>query len=163
MVVEIKTLSSDTVQPANTEEDKSPRILEQYAPISASSIPFFRSTRFQAAVIAAVFFCGPGMNDALNALGAGGLRDPTLVNITSGMSFGMNFVFALLTGVFVNVFGERLVLSVGVIGFSVYAGSLYCNSQYDTTWFLYFSATLQGFCTALLWYVFVHIFGHWVG
>ncbi|BCS19552.1 uncharacterized protein APUU_12380A [Aspergillus puulaauensis] len=115
-----------------------------------STIPWNRSTKFQAAIVAGVFFCGPGMYSALNALGAGGLKSPHLVNITSGISYGLNVVFALLTGVFVNVLGERLVLSLGVVGFSINGASLYCNNKFQTTWLMYFASALQGFTTALL-------------
>lgn len=123
------------------------------APQQPVRVPLFRSTRFQAAVLFGVFFCGPGMYGALNALGAGGLQSPTLVNITSGMSYGMNVVFALLTGVFVNLLGERLTLSIGVCGFSVYGAALYCNNRFGdhSAWFLYFSSAIQGFTTAILW------------
>lgn len=126
-------------------------VLENDSIPEVSSIHWFRSTRFQAAVIAGVFFCGPGMYSAIAGLGAGGLESPHLVNITSGMSYGMNVVFALLTGVFVNVLGERLVLSIGVLGFSINGASLYCNNKYHTNWFLYLAAAIQGFTTALLW------------
>ncbi|KAJ0414383.1 major facilitator superfamily domain-containing protein [Aspergillus carlsbadensis] len=121
--------------------------------IPPSTIPWRRSTAFQAAVIAGVFFCGPGMYGALNALGAGGLKSPHLVNITSGISYGLNVIFALLTGVFVNVLGERIVLSIGVIGFAINGASLYCNNKFHTIWFMYFASALQGFATALLWVV----------
>ncbi|KAL2824423.1 MFS general substrate transporter [Aspergillus cavernicola] len=121
-------------------------------PPEPSTIPWNRSTRFQAAVVAGVFFCGR-VYSALNALGAGGLRSPHLVNVTSGISYGLNVVFALLTGIFVNVLGERIVLSSGVIGFSINGASLYCNNKFETTWLMYFSSALQGFATALLWVV----------
>ncbi|KAL4965255.1 major facilitator superfamily domain-containing protein [Aspergillus stella-maris] len=120
---------------------------------TVSSIPWRRSTRFQAAVIAGVFFCGPGMYGALNALGAGGLKSPHLVNITSGISYGMNVIFALLTGVFVNLLGERIVLSIGVMGFAINGASLYCNNKFHTIWLMYFASALQGFTTAVLWVV----------
>ncbi|KAK5311284.1 hypothetical protein LTR93_011777 [Exophiala xenobiotica] len=117
--------------------------------------PFFRSTLFQAAVIAGVFFCGPGMATALGALGAGGLQSPTLVNITTGISFGGNVLFSLLTGVFVNIFGVRLTLSLGVVGFSLHDAALYCNNRYGNgaAWFLYFESALNGVLSALLWVV----------
>ncbi|KAL2795338.1 MFS general substrate transporter [Aspergillus keveii] len=121
--------------------------------IPPTTIPWRRSTAFQAAVIAGVFFCGPGMYGALNALGAGGLKSPHLVNITSGISYGLNVIFALLTGVFVNVLGERIVLSIGVLGFAINGASLYCNNKFHTIWFMYFASALQGFTTALLWVV----------
>lgn len=146
----------DSIAVSVTEPDqhssKNEGIAPEY-PQEHVRVPFFRSTRFQAAVLAGVFFCGPGMYSALNALGAGGLRSPTLVNITSGMSFGENVVFALLTGVVVNIFGERLTLSAGVAGFSVYGAALYCNNRYgnSTAWFLYFAAAIQGILTAVLW------------
>jgi MFS family permease len=119
--------------------------------IPLTKIPWRRSTAFQAAVIAGVFFCGPGMYGALNALGAGGLKSPHLVNITSGISYGLNVIFALLTGVFVNILGERIVLSIGVLGFAINGASLYCNNKFHTIWFMYFASALQGFTTALLW------------
>ncbi|KAL4879343.1 MFS general substrate transporter [Aspergillus karnatakaensis] len=122
-------------------------------PIPPTTIPFRRSTKFQAAVLAGVFFCGPGMYGALNALGAGGLRSPHLVNITSGISYGMNVVFALLTGVFVNLFGEKIVLCMGVCGFALNGASLYCNNKFHTIWFMYCAAVVQGFTTAILWVV----------
>ncbi|KAL2829639.1 MFS general substrate transporter [Aspergillus pseudoustus] len=121
--------------------------------IPPTTIPWRRSTAFQAAVLAGVFFCGPGMYGALNALGAGGLKSPHLVNITSGISYGMNVIFALLTGVFVNVLGERIVLSIGVLGFAINGASLYCNNKFHTIWLMYFASALQGFTTALLWVV----------
>ncbi|KAL2444833.1 Notoamide biosynthesis cluster protein O' [Exophiala dermatitidis] len=141
----VKAYAHDTVL---DDEDSRPT-----SPVPPAHVPWFRSTRFQAAVLAGVFFCGPGMFGSLNALGAGGLRTPTLVNITSGMSYGMNFVFAFLTGVLVNIFGERIVLSVGVVGFGLYAAALYSNSRYGTIWAMYATSALQGFTTAILWVV----------
>ncbi|KAL2406891.1 Notoamide biosynthesis cluster protein O' [Exophiala dermatitidis] len=141
----VKAYAHDTVL---DDEDSRPT-----SPVPPADVPWFRSTRFQAAVLAGVFFCGPGMYGSLNALGAGGLRTPTLVNITSGMSYGMNFVFAFLTGVLVNIFGERIVLSVGVVGFGLYAAALYSNSRYGTIWAMYATSALQGFTTAILWVV----------
>jgi MFS family permease len=143
------------------EDPKNEAIQSEIHPVSESSdspktplsIPWNRSTNFQAAVIAGVFFCGPGMYGALNALGAGGLRNPHLVNITSGISYGMNVVFALLTGVFVNLLGEKIVLCIGVLEFALNGASLYCNNKYHTIWFMYFASAVQGFTTALLWYV----------
>ncbi|KAL2851269.1 MFS general substrate transporter [Aspergillus pseudodeflectus] len=128
---------------ASTEQDAIP----------FTKVPWRRSTAFQAAIIAGVFFCGPGMYGALNALGAGGLKSPHLVNITSGISYGLNVIFALLTGVFVNILGERIVLSIGVLGFAINGASLYCNNKFHTIWFMYFASALQGFTTALLWVV----------
>lgn len=122
-------------------------------PLAQSQVSLYRSTVFHAWILYAVFFCGPGMYAALNSLGAGGLRDPTLVNITSGMSYGMNCFFALTTGVFLNWFGVKAILSLGVVGFSLNGAALYCDNKYRITWFLYFSSAIQGFCTALLWYI----------
>ncbi|KAL3486496.1 major facilitator superfamily domain-containing protein [Aspergillus germanicus] len=142
-----------------SQEDTKNGVTESHSQVSSedaiapTTIPWRRSTAFQAAVIAGVFFCGPGMYGALNALGAGGLKSPHLVNITSGISYGLNVIFALLTGVFVNVLGERIVLSIGVLGFAINGASLYCNNKFHTIWFMYFASALQGFTTALLWVV----------
>lgn len=125
--------------------------------IEKNPIPFFRSTRWQAAVLGASFFCGPGMYSALNALGAGGLENPKLVNITSGYSFGMNAVFCFFGGVYINLVGVKATLSTGLIGFSLYGASLYTNNKYGTEWFLYFSSAIQGFFTAVLWLVHLYI------
>jgi hypothetical protein len=100
--------------------------------ISPSKIPFHHGTRWQALVIAAAFICGPGMNSALGALGAGGLKDPTLINITSGMGYGLIALFSFFGGVFVNLLGVRLVSSIGIVSFSVSGASLYCNNKYGT-------------------------------
>ncbi|KAJ9144992.1 MFS general substrate transporter [Pleurostoma richardsiae] len=120
-------------------------------PRDPKNIPLLRGTPWQALVVAAVFFCGPGMYSALNALGAGGLRDPHLVNITSAMGYALTAVFSFFGGVVINVLGLRGVLSVGLVSFSLNGAALYCKNKFDVDWFLYFASAVSGFCAAVLW------------
>ncbi|KAF7546315.1 hypothetical protein G7Z17_g8521 [Cylindrodendrum hubeiense] len=119
-------------------------------PVPPQKIPFFRGTTFQALVVAALFFSGPGMISALGAVGAGGLKDPLLVNITNGMQYGMNCFFAFFAGVFINVLGVRGALSFGLLCFPVRGAALYCANKYKTVWFMYFASALGGLTSSVL-------------
>lgn len=118
-------------------------------------VPFFRGTIWQALVVAGTFFCAPGMYSAINSLGAGGLRSPLLVNITSSMGYGLTAVFSFFAGSVINVLGLRGTLSIGAVSFPLYGAALYCNVRYKIVWFLYLAQAIQGFCAAVLWYAFV--------
>jgi len=78
------------------------------AQMAPSRVHWFRSTIFQVIVVGGVFFCvcifipsgpgptissqAPGMYNALNALGAGGLATPFFFNAAAAAGYGEYFV-----------------------------------------------------------------------
>ncbi|EIN07001.1 hypothetical protein PUNSTDRAFT_71832 [Punctularia strigosozonata HHB-11173 SS5] len=84
------------------------------------NVHWFRSTTFQVLV---VFFCAPGMYNALSNLGAGGLATPWYANATAAAGYGS------------------------------YAGSLYINSKNGTQWFLMLGSILSGMTDGLMYAV----------
>ncbi|PFH54268.1 hypothetical protein AMATHDRAFT_135592 [Amanita thiersii Skay4041] len=91
-------------------------------------VHWFRSTIFQVLVVGGVFFCAPGMYNALTSLGAGGLASPWYANATAAAGYG-------------KYHRNR----------KCYAGSLYLNSKNGTQWFLMLGSILSG-CTDGLMY-----------
>ncbi|UPK99823.1 hypothetical protein LCI18_010758 [Fusarium solani-melongenae] len=136
--------------------EKTGSVVENQAvlePVMPEKIPFFRGTTFQALIVAFLFFSGPGMISALGAVGAGGLKDPLLVNITSGMQYGMNCVFAFFAGVAINILGVRGALCFGLLCFPIRGASLYCANKFKTVWFMYFASAIGGLTSSILWVV----------
>ncbi|KAL1746327.1 hypothetical protein HDZ31DRAFT_81341 [Schizophyllum fasciatum] len=86
-------------------------------------VHWFRSTIFQVIV---VFFCAPGMYNALSNLGAGGLATPWYANATAAAGYGTS---------------------------STYAGSLYLNSKNGTQWFMMLGSIFSGATDGLMYAV----------
>lgn len=112
---------------------------------------WFRSTIFQILVVGGVFFCAPGMYNALTSLGAGGLATPWYANATAAAGYVFMAVFCLIGGIIVSKIGVRAALWISSTGDIIYAGSLYLNSKDGTQWFLMLGSILSG-CTDGLMY-----------
>uniref|UniRef100_D8PVA7 Major facilitator superfamily (MFS) profile domain-containing protein n=1 Tax=Schizophyllum commune (strain H4-8 / FGSC 9210) TaxID=578458 RepID=D8PVA7_SCHCM len=97
-------------------------------------VHWFRSTIFQVIV---VFFCAPGMYNALSNLGAGGLATPWYANATSAAGYGPSPPL--------SPFGSADTVQ--------YAGSLYLNSKNGTQWFLMLGSILSGMTDGLMYAV----------
>ncbi|KIK69720.1 hypothetical protein GYMLUDRAFT_34120 [Collybiopsis luxurians FD-317 M1] len=114
-------------------------------------VHWFRSTIFQILVVGGVFFCPPGMYNALTSLGAGGLATPWYANATSAAGYVFMAFFCLIGGIIVSKIGVRAALLISSTGDIIYAGSLYLNSKNGTQWFLMLGSILSG-CTDGLMY-----------
>ncbi|KAL0581104.1 hypothetical protein V5O48_000893 [Marasmius crinis-equi] len=114
-------------------------------------VHWFRSTTFQVVVVGMVFFCAPGMYNALANLGAGGLATPWYANATAAAGYVFMAFFALVGGIIVSKIGPRLALLISSTGDIVYGGSLYLNSKNGTQWFLMLGSIWSG-CTDGLMY-----------
>ncbi len=82
----------------------------------------------QTIVVGLVLFCCPGTYLAMTGLGAGGLRaseTPTAdkANIICYSLFGASGLFS---GSLINQIGPKFTLMIGAVGYSIYAGSLWC-------------------------------------
>ncbi|KAF7322438.1 hypothetical protein HMN09_00021900 [Mycena chlorophos] len=114
-------------------------------------VHWFRSTIFQVFVVSGVFFCAPGMYNALTALGAGGLATPWYANATAAAGYAFMAVLCITGGIIVSKIGVNAALTIASMGDIIYAGSLYLNSKNGTQWFLMFGSIYSG-CTDGLMY-----------
>ncbi|KAL4264837.1 unc-93 family protein [Pleurotus pulmonarius] len=109
-------------------------------------IHWFRSTTFQVLVVGGVFFCAPGMYNALSALGAGGLATPWYANATAAAGYVFMAFMCIVGGIIVGKIGVRMSLLISSTGDIVYAGSC-------TQWFLMFGSILSGITDGLMYAV----------
>ncbi|KAF7295582.1 MFS general substrate transporter [Mycena indigotica] len=109
-------------------------------PSERRKVHWFRGTVFQIFVIGGVFFCAPGMYNALTSLGAGGLATPWYANATAAAGYAFMAVLCVTGGIIVSKIGVKPSLLISSTGDIIYAGSLYLNSKNGTQWFLMFGA-----------------------
>ncbi|KAJ7630495.1 major facilitator superfamily domain-containing protein [Roridomyces roridus] len=114
-------------------------------------VHWFRSTIFQILVVGGVFFCAPGMYNALSSLGAGGLATPWYANATAAAGYVFMAVLCVTGGIIVSKIGVNAALLISSTGDIIYAGSLYLNSKNGTQWFLMLGSIISG-CTDGLMY-----------
>ncbi|KAK7038030.1 MFS general substrate transporter [Favolaschia claudopus] len=133
-------------------------VAESSYPEAASSpapykVHWFRSTIFQIVVVGGVFFCAPGMYNALSSLGAGGLATPWYANATTAAGFAFMAFLCLTGGIIVSKIGVNASLFIASTGDIIYAGSLYLNSKNGTQWFLMFGSIISGMTDGLMYAV----------
>ncbi|KAJ7137687.1 major facilitator superfamily domain-containing protein [Mycena epipterygia] len=114
-------------------------------------VHWYRSTVFQIIVVGGVFFCAPGMYNALSSLGAGGLATPWYANATAAAGYVFMAFMCITGGIIVSKIGVNASLLIASTGDIIYAGSLYLNSKNGTQWFLMFGSIISG-CTDGLMY-----------
>ncbi|KAJ7217209.1 major facilitator superfamily domain-containing protein [Mycena pura] len=140
-----ETISDSTMKSNATTSMSSEDTAPQY------EVHWFRSTLFQIFVVGAVFFCAPGMYNALTSLGAGGLATPWYANATTAAGYAFMAVLCITGGIIVSKIGVNASLTIASTGDIIYAGSLYLNSKNGTQWFLMFGSIISG-CTDGLMY-----------
>ncbi|KAK0497056.1 hypothetical protein EDD18DRAFT_1352909 [Armillaria luteobubalina] len=86
---------------------------------------WFRSTIFQIIVVGGVFFCAPGMYNALSSLGAGGLATPWYANATAAAGYVFMAVLCIVGGIIVSKIGVRWALLVSSIISGMTDGLMY--------------------------------------
>lgn len=112
----------------------------------------FRSTLFQINVVGLCAFCAPGIWNAMNGLGVGGSQTPDLVNAANAILYGFMTVTCFLGPWITNLIGFRWTLSLGSIGYPLYAAGLYVNNRHpDVTWFVYFGSVICGISAGYFW------------
>ncbi|KAE8387392.1 hypothetical protein BDV23DRAFT_174747 [Aspergillus alliaceus] len=112
---------------------------------------WYQGTLYQAIALDLVSFTQPGIWDALNGLGAGGLATPYFVNASNIITYVIVIVTCPLFGIAGNRFSLKWVLVIGTIGYVPYFAALYCNSVFGTQWFLLLGSVTCGFSAAALW------------
>ncbi|KAJ6502158.1 major facilitator superfamily domain-containing protein [Mycena sanguinolenta] len=116
-------------------------------------VHWFRGTVFQILVVGGVFFCAPGMYNALSSLGAGGLATPWYANATAAAGYAFMAFMCITGGIIVSKIGVNASLFIASTGDIIYAGSLYVNSAHGTQWFLMFGSIISGMTDGLMYAV----------
>ncbi|KAH8658230.1 hypothetical protein BX600DRAFT_524586 [Xylariales sp. PMI_506] len=116
-------------------------------------IPFFRSTLFQILVVGLCAFCAPGIWSAMNGLGVGGSQSPNLVNAANALLYAFMTVTCFAGPWLTNLIGFRYTLSLGSLGYPLYAAGLYLNNRWGTTWLVYVGSLTCGISAGFFWSV----------
>ncbi|KAF5019809.1 hypothetical protein F66182_8178 [Fusarium sp. NRRL 66182] len=115
-------------------------------------LPWYASPKVQLVMVASVCFMCPGMFNALTGMGGGGRVDPTLTNDMNTALYSTFAVFGFFGGTIVNRLGVKLTLSLGGVGYGIYAISLLlADHSNNARPFNLFAGTLLGLCAAMLW------------
>jgi len=120
---------------------------------SKRSVRWHKSTWYNTTIVGLCQFLAPGLWNAMNSLGAGGLQDPVVVNTANAITFSLMFLTALFGSAIVRLIGVRNTLALGTVGYAPYSAALYCNSVYGTQWFVLFGAALCGLTAGIFWMV----------
>ncbi|KAL1588676.1 hypothetical protein WHR41_02613 [Cladosporium halotolerans] len=136
--------------------DKNPKLQTQDALPSTEPAPrshrtWYRTTLFNAFVIGIVGFMAPGLWNAMNALGAGGAREPYLVNAANALVFALMGFLCLFGAPIANRIGLAWTLVLGAVGYPIYSAGLYCNNRFGNVWFVLVGAACCGISAGLFW------------
>lgn len=115
------------------------------------TLPHYASPIFQVGFVAVVCFLCPGMFNAVNGLGAGGLVSAHDINNASTALYSTFSVVGFFCGSIANRIGLRLTLGIGGFGYFLYICSILSYNHNGNAGFLIFAGALLGFCAAMLW------------
>lgn len=114
---------------------------------------FFRSTLFQILVVGLCAFCAPGIWSTMNGLGVGGSESPDLVNAANALLYAFMTVTCFAGPWMTNMIGFRWTLSLGSIGYPLYAAGLYLNNRNGATWLVCLGSVACGLSAGFFWSV----------
>jgi MFS family permease len=117
-----------------------PRFLPRYADASTQLI-----------LVGFISFLCPGMFNALNGLGGGGLVDAKPANNANVALYSAFAVVGFFAGIACNKLGIRITLGLGGLGYTVYSSSLLCYKHTQNSGFLIFAGLQLGLCAGLFW------------
>lgn len=74
---------------SNAQDDIEVKVYDVPPPPTTKWDKIYRAAAFQIVIVAALAFCGPGMSEAITALGGGGQAAPWAVNGATAVSYVM--------------------------------------------------------------------------
>lgn len=113
--------------------------------------PGYATPPIQLAFVAFVCFMCPGMFNALNGLGGGGLLMAKVADNSNVALYSTFSVVGFFAGSFANRMGLKLTLSFGGLGYFLYIASYLSYKHNANAGFVYFAGALLGVCAGLLW------------
>lgn len=126
---------------------------KSYTPFGKKLELWYASPKFQLLLISFVCFLCPGMFNALNGLGGGGLPGAeAFVGANCNVALYSTFaVFGFFAGTIANRLGLRASLAFGGIGYCIYAGAFLSYKHTQNVGFVYFAGAFLGCCAGILW------------
>ncbi|OTA62750.1 DUF895 domain membrane protein [Hypoxylon sp. EC38] len=87
----------------------------------------------------------------MNGLGVGGSQSPDLVNAANALLYAFMTVTCFASPWLTNAVGFRSTLSLGTLGYPLYAAGLYVNNRFGSTWLVYVGAVTCGISAGFFW------------
>jgi MFS family permease len=112
---------------------------------------WYASPIVQLIMVAMVCFLCPGMFNALGGLGGGGQVDAKAQDNASTALYSTFAVVAFFSGTIANMIGVKLTLSIGGLGYCIYAASFLSYNHNANDGFVIFAGAFLGVCAGLLW------------
>ncbi|PIA18003.1 MFS general substrate transporter [Coemansia reversa NRRL 1564] len=114
-------------------------------------MPRYHSPLAQVLIISGVCFLGPGMFNALNGLGGAGQLAPQTAGDANSVVYFTLFIFSILGGGIVNVFGVRYTTAIGCIAYALYTGSFVYYNHLESGTLTVASGVAVGMGGGILW------------
>ncbi|KAI9489601.1 major facilitator superfamily domain-containing protein [Zychaea mexicana] len=107
----------------------------------------------QVVLLGFVCLCCPGMFNALNGLGAGGMMasDIALVNSANSALYACFAVVGFFAGSVTNTLGVKTTLTIGSAGYAVYSSSLWVYDAKQVSGYVIASGAILGCCAGIFW------------
>lgn len=114
-------------------------------------MPPFASPEVQLFLVAMVCFLNPGLYNALSGLGGAGQIDSEAFDIAQCALYSTFAIVAFNSGSVANRLGLRLTLTLGALGYAVFAASFLCYNHTQNLGFVLAAGIFLGFSAGLLW------------
>jgi MFS family permease len=112
---------------------------------------WYRTTLFNITIVSICAFIAPGLWAAINGLGAGGAENPEYVNAANSVIFCLQFLICIFGSWVIARIGLQWTFVSGMVGFPIYAASLYTHVKYGNNWFLMVACVIDGVFSGLFW------------
>ncbi|KAB5583497.1 major facilitator superfamily domain-containing protein [Coniochaeta sp. 2T2.1] len=112
---------------------------------------WYASPIVQLVMVAMVCFLCPGMFNALGGLGGGGQVDSKAQDDANIALYSAFAVVAFFSGTLANMVGVKITLSLGGLGYCIYAASFLSYNHNQNRGFVIFAGAFLGVCAGLLW------------
>ncbi|KAJ5790944.1 uncharacterized protein N7518_007955 [Penicillium psychrosexuale] len=89
----------------------------------------------------------------MNGLGVGGSQSPDLVNAANALLFAFMTLTCFAGPFITNAIGFRWTLTLGSLGYPLYAAGLYLNNRTGATWLVYLGCVTCGISAGFFWSV----------
>ncbi|KAJ5194329.1 Major facilitator superfamily domain general substrate transporter [Penicillium cf. griseofulvum] len=89
----------------------------------------------------------------MNGLGVGGSQSPDLVNTANALLYALMTVTCFAGPFLTNSIGFRWTLTLGSLGYPLYAAGLYLNNRTGATWLVYLGCVTCGISAGFFWSV----------
>ncbi|KAJ5152022.1 major facilitator superfamily domain-containing protein [Penicillium capsulatum] len=112
---------------------------------------WYRTTFFNISVVAICAFIAPGLWAAMNGLGGAGSADPYYVNAANAVIFCLQVLVCIFGSSLIAQIGLKWAFVIGMVGFPIYASSVYCNIKDSNTWYIMLACVIDGISSGIFW------------